>query len=336
MPTSAPTLETHPRTTADRVIRAGFRVLNYTTPALGARVAEELFFTPPRPRRSPRIERFLASGRRFEVRAASRRVSAWTWGRGPRVYLVHGWGGRGGQLGAFVEPLVARGLSVVAFDAPGHGASEGRRTSLLEFYEALRVLVDTLGAGHGVVAHSLGAPATALALQRGVALGRAVFVAAPANPADWTRRFASRFRIAPRLLATMQAQSERRLGFRWEDLKVTTLARDLATPLLIVHDEDDADVPWSDGALIADAWSGARLLTTRGLGHRQILRDPGVVEAVTAFLLGGPLGKPESAAAQPVEAGVPGTASSPSASAELERYLFQRDSRRERRAVLDR
>ena len=44
------------------------------------------------------------------------------WGN-PTAYLVHGWGGWWQQLGAHVEPLLARGLCVVAFDAPSHGDS---------------------------------------------------------------------------------------------------------------------------------------------------------------------------------------------------------------------
>jgi hypothetical protein len=31
---------------------------------------------------------------------------------------------------------------------------------------------------------------------------------------------------------------------------------------------------------------GARLLRTSGLGHRRILRDPGVIDRVVAFLSG--------------------------------------------------
>jgi len=48
------------------------------------------------------------------------------------VLLVHGWGGRGAQLASFVEPLVARGFSVLTFDAPGHGASAARWDGLAD------------------------------------------------------------------------------------------------------------------------------------------------------------------------------------------------------------
>ena len=52
----------------------------------------------------------------------------------------------------------------------------------------------------------------------------------------------------------------------------------------MVHDQDDAEVRWAEGAAIAAAWPGAELLTTRGLGHRRILRDPAVVAHVTDFI----------------------------------------------------
>ena len=55
-------------------------------------------------------------------------------------------------------------------------------------------------------------------------------------------------------------------------------------PLLVVHDRDDREVPWQDGAAIAAAWPGARRVDTVGLGHQRILRDPAVVQAVAEFV----------------------------------------------------
>jgi len=106
------------------IVRASNRALSSLAPRLASHLAERMFLTPPRPRR-PAGERTLiasAHARTVPIGAGSH-VQTWTWGKGPRVLLVHGWGGRGSQLGAFVEPLVSCGFSVVAFDAPGHGES---------------------------------------------------------------------------------------------------------------------------------------------------------------------------------------------------------------------
>jgi hypothetical protein len=52
----------------------------------------------------------------------------------------------------------------------------------------------------------------------------------------------------------------------------------------VLHDRDDAEVPWQHGAGVAAAWPGAKLVLTGGLGHRRILRAPEAITATTAFL----------------------------------------------------
>jgi hypothetical protein len=54
--------------------------------------------------------------------------------------------------------------------------------------------------------------------------------------------------------------------------------------VLVVHDEDDEETPWQGGVEVARAWPRGELLSTRGLGHRRLLRDAKVVAAVSAFV----------------------------------------------------
>ena len=61
-------------------------------------------------------------------------------------------------------------------------------------------------------------------------------------------------------------------------------ARHLKIPALVVHDRRDREVAWEDGRAITGSWKGSRLLTTEGLGHRRILSDGGVLEAVLDFV----------------------------------------------------
>jgi pimeloyl-ACP methyl ester carboxylesterase len=270
-------------TIGDRLVRAGFAVLNHA-PLPGALWAEELFFTPGRRPLSPRVREFLSTGRRRDLRLEDTRIATWEWGAGPTVALVHGWEGVGGQLAAFAPPLVAAGFRVVTFDAPGHGAAGGRRSSLVHFARALRAVVGCSGEAQAVIAHSLGAAATTLAMAQGVSVRRAVFIGATAGPRDWTEQFVRRFGIADPVMARLRRRTEQKLGLRWEDLDVVPMARRRCEPLLVIHDRHDAEVPWSDGAAIAEAWPGAELVTTAGLGHRRILRDATVVARSAAFV----------------------------------------------------
>ena len=85
-------------------------------------------------------------------------------------------------------------------------------------------------------------------------------------------------------MAAMRTRSERRLGCRWTDLDVRQLVQNFEVPLLVIHDQDDPTVPWTDGAGIAQAWPRAELVTTNGLGHRDVVREPSVVARAVAFI----------------------------------------------------
>jgi len=302
--------------------RVAMRALERTAPRLGAALAERLFFTPPRTSLTPPIRDVLATGRPFRVCVEDGRVAAWAWGHGPAVALVHGWGGRGGRLAtAFVAPLVASGFSVLTFDAPGHGASDGRLSSMPQVARALAAVADAAGSLFGVVAHSMGGSATALAMAQGLQIERAVFIAPAADPARFAEAFAKLLAVGPVAMTEMRRRSEARLRFRWSDLNVPRLATaaTLDTPLLVVHDRDDPTVPWEEGAAIATAWPGAELVTTTGLGHRDVVRDPGVVARALEFLRlsdGAPSSTPPCAVNDE--------------GAWLDQDLFERDGRRRR------
>lgn len=271
-------------TPGQRALRLGIRALQAAAPPLAGWVAERLFFTPPRRPVTPDVRALLERSRSFAVRVEGRRVVGWTWGEGPAVVLVHGWGSRGGRLGAFVEPLVERHRRVVMFDGPGHGASGGRMSSMVELARALRAVADEQGPFDAAIAHSLGAAATTLALTRGLTLRAAVFLAPAADPAAWTVAFARALGFNQNSIDRMKRRSERRLRFRWDGLHVAELARGQSARLLVLHDRDDETIPWRDGEAIAATWPGAELVTTQGLGHRDIARDAAVVRRATAFV----------------------------------------------------
>jgi pimeloyl-ACP methyl ester carboxylesterase len=211
-------------------------------------------------------------------------MKAWSWGQGPTVLLVHGWNGRATQLGAFVSPLMASGFRVVAFDAFGHGESPGNYLSLPELATCIRRVADELGGVHGVIAHSLGGAATTLALSRGLEIDRAVFVSPPADPREFLAIFSEALGISDEVRALTKRRLEERLGSAMEDMRATVLAPSMKTPLLVVHDRDDKEVPARVGRSIAEAWPNAALVLTEGLGHQRILRDETVNHFAVRFI----------------------------------------------------
>ena len=271
-----------------------FSMLERIAPAVGARWAEAFWFRIPAGRR----DRLAEPGRPFQVRVQGRTIAGEAWGdpEAATVYLVHGWGGWRWQLDGFVEPLVAAGFRVVAFDGPSHGESdpgpEGPgRSTILELADALTAVVADRGPAHAIVAHSLGATATAYALDHGLEAGRLAFVSPMADPLPYTRTFAGRLGFGERTRTRLVARIERRVGTSMAAFAVPAMADRFATPpLVLVHDRQDTETAWSDSAAIARSWPGARLVSTTGLGHRRILRAPAVVAEVTRFVAEQPVG----------------------------------------------
>jgi pimeloyl-ACP methyl ester carboxylesterase len=267
------------------VLRALGRSLSAVAPALAAALAERWFLTPPRHRRPAREIALIETARARPVRVdGGTVVETWRWGHGPTVLLVHGWGGRGSQLGAFVAPFVAQGFSVVTFDAPGHGASPRRLVTIPEIVASLRAVAAAHGPIAGLVAHSAGAVVAARALYGGLEAHAAVFLAPAADliaPAD---AFTEALGFSRRVRDRMQQRIEARVGMPWSAFRVDAIASALTVPLLAIHDLGDGELSWHHGRAIASAWPGAQLVTTDGLGHRRILRDPDVLARAVAFV----------------------------------------------------
>lgn len=283
-PHLAPTHALHrdnPRVVA---LGAALRAMSRLSPGTGARFAEALFVKTARVRVRPAEVDFLRRAERFTVRANGKEVAAYRWGTGPAVLCAHGWGSHAGRFVTIGEALLTAGHSVIAFDAPGHGRSAGWRATMPEFARALEAVAAHAGGVRAVVGHSLGGSATIFALARGLPVHRAVVLAAPTDLQSWADRFRDALRIPPAVYDRMQANMIRRIGVNWDDLVIPTLATRVTVPGLVVHCDDDPDVAIADGEALAAAWPAASLYRTSDLGHRAILRDPGVVAKVVEFV----------------------------------------------------
>ena len=266
-------------------LRLVMRTLGRTSPAIATQLAFRLFFRTQRFQPHAREAGLLARAQRIDVsRAGGGRLAAWTWGqRGPTVLLVHGWSGRGAQLGAMVDPLLDAGFRVVTFDAVGHGQSSGERATLVDIAEDVRTIERASGPFHAIVAHSAGSPCSAMALLSGVEASRLVMVAPPLSAAGFLDTFSAMVGVEDTLKPLLRQRVEASVGVDFDELDMRHIAHGLSLPALVVHDVDDREVSFDKGVKVARAF-GATLHTTSGLGHHRILRDPQVIDTIVEFV----------------------------------------------------
>lgn len=224
--------------------------------------------------------------------------------RNPATLIVwcHGLGSNRSSEKArfFFDAFAARGWSVVRFDFTGHGESEGstRELTLSSLIADLGDVVEAFAPARArivLLGSSLGACTSAWFASRRPDLVAATVLLAPA------------FRFVPRILAAQGEDGARRwetegsirLRNRWIDLRLgwdlvrdsasyddSILAATLATPTLIVHGADDAEVPVAESeAFAAAAAPGVVTLdVVPGGDHRLTAVKPRILARTLAWL----------------------------------------------------
>jgi pimeloyl-ACP methyl ester carboxylesterase len=284
-----------------KATRLAFSSLGSVMPEPMAALAERMYFTARRHRLPDRERAILEEGLPFTVHTEHGPVAAWRWepllpweraDRGT-VLLVHGWEGRAAQLAAsLVGPLLDRGFTVVGADAPGHGRSRGDAVDLPAYTEIVgdlaRHVRDEAGSDvKAVVAHSFGSAASTLALEAELLphVDAAVLVAPPCSLDRYADTFARTLGLTRATEAIFRGRLEQRFGKEWWiKYALDRRAQAIDAHALIVHDTEDAETPFSEGAQLARGWAGSTLMATTGLGHRRILRDDAVVGRVVSFI----------------------------------------------------
>jgi pimeloyl-ACP methyl ester carboxylesterase len=271
------------------------QALSWLTPSVVERSAADRFAEPRRPAFpiAPYVQGLEAH--RFRIRFGEEELAAWDWGQGPTVLLVHGWNGQASQMAGFVQPLVSAGYHVVAFDLPAHGASSGSHATLDDLAEAVRAVAERVQSVHAVIAHSLGATATVVAMSRGLTVERAVLLAPPAEVPTFARAFGAAIGLPSPRIDGMLEVIEARLGGDLGAYDLRRLVPELHVPLLVLHDGEDRSVPFAHGKQVAQAAWSARLVRLAGLGHVGGLVDRAVVRLAVDFLAAAPVATRRSA-----------------------------------------
>lgn len=260
---------------------------------MNAQEAFEAFLTPPKSPEFTRETRILMQAALSRVRlgpngfarGGDAEVQVFSWGEGPAVLFVHGWGGNAGNHYAGIEAVLQAGGRAVAFDAPGHGRSEGMLSCAPAFAWAIEGVAAHVGELHGIVAHSLGAAATCIALRRGVQAPRAVLMASACWVAPVLKQYTDKQGLPEELAEETQKVAKEVFGP--DESSAADNARHLrATRGLLMHDPEDRDMPYGHSVAIAAAWPGAELVDVPKVGHFSILRSRTVVARMCGHVLG--------------------------------------------------
>lgn len=271
-----------------KLFRMAFKVGGFISPKLTGCAAYKLWITPQR-FKTPESEQQAKNSAFIESHEINnKKIATYHWGQsGPMILLIHGWSGRGTQMGSFAKPLVESGFRVLSFDAPSHGNSTGKQTNIYEIADTILALNKIFGPFKSVITHSFGGPCLAIAMKKGFNTSRVVNISPPAATVGLVSKFATALSISRNVEQELKLCIEKHFGKEvWYDSSMENNIGEFDVHALVIHDVDDIDVPWHEGQIIAKAWNKVRFIKTSTLGHRRILRDPETIKTTVDFLMG--------------------------------------------------
>ena len=261
--------------------------MNQTTAML------ERFCMPPTSVETEFDRKVLADASVDRVEFEGHALHCYSWGRGRPVLMIHGWGSRASHLALLARHVARSGFRAVVLDGPSHGKSLKKglqQSSMFEFGRALFAVASQLEPLYALLGHSLGGLAAFFGAAGHGKLAdyrlnpeRLVLISSPISINYVVRVYCQRENMNSAQERELAAELEQGFDFSISDYSALK-AVGKVPKLMIVHDEDDDEVPFSDALRLHTASHASQMTVTSGAGHQKILVDRAMMRSVARFL----------------------------------------------------
>lgn len=270
-----------------KVITRTAKLLQAISPKLATLFAAKLFATPLKhniPKRELCMEKNSQQSKLF-IPEINKEIVVYQYGKSEKkVLLVHGWSGRGTQLFKIADELLLNGFSTISFDAPAHGKSGSKTTLMPEFIASIFEIEKQFGPFEYAIGHSLGGMSVLNAIKKGLHLKKAVIIGSGDIIQDIIDDFILKIKLKPKIGEMMKTYFEKKNGISMESYSANYAARSVQIPILIIHDQNDEEIPVKAAHNINQNLKKGEIIITEKLGHRKILGDKNVIESILNFI----------------------------------------------------
>jgi pimeloyl-ACP methyl ester carboxylesterase len=268
------------------IINTG-KFLQMFSPDLTVKYVRFLFQKPINHKR-PEVEKTLLDQAEIsflKIPEIKKKVAVYSWGDGnKKALIVHGWSGRATQMYKIINMLLDSGYTVISFDAPAHGKSSGSKTMMPEFIKTVEKIIEKYGTFDLGIGHSLGG-ITLLNIQAHLkAFKKLIVIGTPDSIYNIFHKFVDTLELKTEIADKLIAVFEKITGKSIYDFHGSTNARNITIPTMIIHDDDDMDVPVSDALKNYEQLKNGKIFRTKGLGHSRLLKNNTVINAIKEFI----------------------------------------------------
>jgi pimeloyl-ACP methyl ester carboxylesterase len=199
---------------------------------------------------------------------------------------MHGWAGRFSQFSEMIEALINGGFKVIGIDAPGHGLSGGKETSLPEFARAIEMVIQVKGPIAGAIGHSLGGVSLLLSRKNGLEIPKIVTISMPSVASGIITEFLKKINGSQKTGEGLRKEVIKKFNKSFDDFSaISIVSKDFPkSDVMLIHDENDLEAPLYHFWEISKFFPEAKTKLTKGFGHNKILRDWGIAAEIIQYI----------------------------------------------------
>lgn len=271
-----------------RYVRTKFSLLSLVSKRNAAKKALDLFCTPQSRRNKLPSKIFDdAEKLKFELKGLWIHGYRWNHRKDKKVLIIHGFESSITNFDHFVAPLIEKDYEVLAFDAPGHGLSDGTKITAPLFVNMLTTVHENYGPIQSFITHSFGGLAISLALEQ-ISHDES-YRAALIAPATESETAIDQFFQLLHLNGDVRSEFDKLItvigGHPAAWYSIHRAIKNIKAQILWLHDEDDPQTPLSDALKVKNEnLPNVTFVITKGLGHSRIYRDPEIAKKIVDFL----------------------------------------------------
>ena len=153
-----------------------------------------------------------------------------------------------------------------------------------EFIASILEMEQKYGPFEYAIGHSLGGMSILNAIKQNLVVKKAVTIGSGDVIQDIIDDFVKNLKLKPEYGLRLKDHFETKFGGKMDDYSAYKAAQMVQIPVLVIHDQNDGDVSVNSAFHIEKYLTHSELLITEGLGHRKIVGDPAVIEAILKFI----------------------------------------------------
>ncbi len=271
------------------------KTVGLVSPQKAASIAFDLFSTPFKSKAKRIIPPVFHKAVPISVQQNKLTIRGFRWEstqpNAKIILIVHGFSSYAYKFDKYVIALRKEGFEVLAFDAPAHGDSDGKKINALIYRDTILAIEEKFGPLYAIIAHSLGGLAASLAVEllANQEKRKLVLIAPATETKTAVENFFTLIPSDPKIILAFKQHIEQIAQQPISYFSVARVARTSTAKILWVHDQEDNVCTFNDvKPLLSEQIDRLELFITKGLGHNKIYKDHSTKDKIIHFLTSTP------------------------------------------------